>query len=262
MTVRKPAALLLSLGAVVSTTFWMLSCATVDRQVVVTPDIPGAAFVGNKACAECHSNYARMFLASPHARLYLPSSPEPRNSGCESCHGPGSLHIANGGDLRFIFNPGKDVAACFVCHNNVEAEFRLPHRHPVIEGKMNCVECHDPHGRDIMKPARGLAMARLNESCAECHREQARPVVFEHEALREGCTTCHKPHGAFNAKMLTEGDANLCLKCHAQTPGPAAGGDMYIGKVPHGAYLQQGTCWSAGCHSAVHGSNVNPHMRY
>jgi hypothetical protein len=26
--------------------------------------------------------------------------------------------------------------------------------------------------------------------------------------------------------------------------------------------LPQGTCWSAGCHEAIHGSNVNGHLRY
>jgi predicted CXXCH cytochrome family protein len=115
---------------------------------------------------------------------------------------------------------------------------------------------------DIMKPQRGLALARLNETCAPCHREQSRPVVFEHEALREGCTVCHNPHGSINAKMLVERDANLCLKCHAQIAGPDAGNELFIGKVPHSSYLRRGTCWSAGCHTAVHGSNINAKMLY
>ena len=50
---------------------------------------------------------------------------------------------------------------------------------------MNCIQCHDPHGMDIMKPAGGLALSRGNETCAQCHREEARPMVFEHPALRE-----------------------------------------------------------------------------
>jgi hypothetical protein len=32
--------------------------------------------------------------------------------------------------------------------------------------------------------------------------------------------------------------------------------------VPHAARLRQGGCWSAGCHTAVHGSNVHPRMLY
>ena len=131
-----------------------------------------------------------------------------------------SCRQKGGGRGKFIINPGKEPQACFRCHLEVRAQFHFPQHHPVLEGKMSCVDCHDPHGQDIMKPAGGLAMARLNESCAQCHREQTKPVIFEHPALREGCTSCHDPHGSINAKLLTIRDSNLCLRCHAQTPGP------------------------------------------
>lgn len=126
---------------------------------------------------------------------------------------------------------------------------------------MNCVQCHDPHGGDIFKPAGGLAMARLNEGCAQCHREQTRPVVFEHEAMREGCVTCHNPHGSINGKMLVETNSNLCLRCHAQNQ---VGRTLYIGSVDHSVFLgpSRATCWASGCHSSVHGSNVDPLLRY
>jgi predicted CXXCH cytochrome family protein len=127
---------------------------------------------------------------------------------------------------------------------------------------MSCNDCHDPHGRDI-KLAQGMFVGRVNESCAQCHREQARPHVYEHEALREGCTTCHNVHGSINEKMLVERDNNLCLKCHAQVAAPGtAARSVFIGKRDHTAFLAQGTCFSAGCHTAIHGSNLNPHLRY
>ena len=238
------------------------SCSTLERTVVAPPQIEGATYVGSKACAECHANINRVFPASPHARHQKESDLRwAATAGCESCHGPGSRHIAAGGGRgKFIVNPGKDPASCFQCHLETHAEFNLPHHHPIIENRMNCVQCHDPHGQDILKPAGGLAMARLNETCARCHREQARPFVFEHEALREGCTTCHNPHGSINAKLLVERDVNLCLKCHAQVQ--ALSGQIIIGKENHTAYLQQGACFSAGCHTAVHGSNVSPKLRF
>lgn len=242
----------------------LISCSTTPGTLVAPPDIPGATFVGNKACAECHSAITRGFPASAHARIQLEDARAAGQTGCESCHGPASLHIAGGGGRgKFIINPRKDPAACFECHRQEQGEFQLPQHHPVLEGKMNCVQCHDPHGSDIRKSAGGLAMARLNEACAQCHREQTRPVVFEHPALREGCTVCHNPHGSINAKLLIQRDLNLCLRCHAQVQGPSvAPGQVYIGKKDHTAYLRMGACWSSGCHTAVHGSNVDVRLRY
>jgi predicted CXXCH cytochrome family protein len=244
-------------------TITFVSCSTFDDPRVDIPAIPGAHEVGNQACADCHAALVRSFPASPHARVHLTATSGVGNAGCELCHGPGSKHIEAGGGAKFIINPRKDPAACTECHLEIQAQFQLPQHHPVMEGRMNCVQCHDPHGGDIFKPAGGLAMSRLNQSCAQCHQKQTRPFVFEHEALREGCTTCHKPHGSVNRKLLTQADPNLCLRCHAQAPGPgAASGTVYIGSINHTAFLRMGTCWTAGCHTAVHGSNVDPRLRY
>ena len=52
----------------------------------------------------------------------------------------------------------------------------------------------------------------------------------------------------------------LCLKCHFQQQ--LAGGALLIGGMDHTPFVSQGTCWSAGCHEAVHGSQVNSSLRY
>lgn len=260
---RKIALSALGLASVIA--LFLNACATLDRTVMAPPEIPGATFVGNNVCADCHTNICQIFPASAHGRFDKADLKFAGQTGCESCHGPGSKHVqAGGGRGKFITNPGKDPTSCFNCHLEVHAQFALPQHHAVIENRMNCVDCHDPHGHDIFKPSSmhgpTLGMARLNETCANCHREQARPFAFEHEALREGCIVCHQPHGSINRALLAQRDNNLCLKCHSQVQLNA--GEIIIGKIDHTALVARGNCWSSGCHNAIHGSNVSPLLRY
>jgi predicted CXXCH cytochrome family protein len=98
------------------------------------------------------------------------------------------------------------------------------------------------------------------DTCTKCHIAQRGPFVFEHEAIREGCTTCHEPHGTINDKMLVQRNQNLCLRCHfQQQTGP---GKVLIGGRDHTPLLSRGTCWSAGCHEAVHGSHIGSSLRF
>jgi DmsE family decaheme c-type cytochrome len=199
----------------------------------------------------------RDFRTASHARL-MARGPNAMSAGCESCHGAGSLHSESGGDVSLIVNPEKSPNICFDCHLDVRGSFNLPHRHPVPE-QLTCTDCHDPHKGDAIMGG-GTALLSQNETCLECHSAQRGPHVFEHEAMREGCTTCHLPHGSVNARMLAQRNATLCLKCHFQEQRTA--GRVFIGGFDHTTFLPQGTCWSAGCHEAVHGSQVNSSLRY
>jgi len=238
--------------------FFIISCANVSRTVMAPPSIPGATYAGTKACADCHDEYVRDFKTASHAKLQAKGK-NAIEYGCESCHGPGSIHVKDGGGKNNIINPGKSPEICFNCHLDKRGEFNLAFRHPVMEGKMSCADCHDPHRGEILTVG-AVGETAKNESCLKCHNAQRGPFVFEHEAIREGCTLCHKPHGSVNAKMLTERNASLCLKCHFRQP--TGSGQVMIGGWDHTAALQMGTCWSAGCHEAVHGSHVSSSLRF
>jgi predicted CXXCH cytochrome family protein len=249
---------LLVAGAALGVLAFLISCATVNRTVFAPPNVPGATFVGSQTCAECHEEINRDFHTAAHARLRA-HGPNALHVGCESCHGPGSLHVESGGAYHTIVNPRRSSEACFQCHLDKRGQFNLPHSHPVLSGKMACADCHDPHRGDFLRGV-GAFTSAMDEGCIQCHTQQHGPFIFEHEALREGCTVCHNPHGSVNAKMLVARNASLCLKCHFQhQPEP---GRIVIGGVNHTGFLGRGTCWAAGCHEAVHGSRVNSSLRF
>jgi predicted CXXCH cytochrome family protein len=232
-----------------------IGCATTGRLIVAPPQIPGATYVGSETCAACHEKISAGFATADHARLQAPGE-NAANAGCESCHGPGSKHVDSSGARGTILNPRKNPETCFACHLDKRGQFRLPHAHPVLAGKVSCTDCHNPHQGAGFTGSQ--AMLTRNETCTRCHTAQRGPFAFEHEVMRDGCTTCHNPHGTVNAKMLTSRNANLCLKCHAQ----AANNSVVVGGMPHSAFLRSGTCWTAGCHEAVHGSQTSTTLRY
>jgi predicted CXXCH cytochrome family protein len=236
----------------------VVSCSSLSRTEVMPPQIPGATYVGSEACAQCHQDKYQGFNTATHYHLEAPGT-NAMYIGCESCHGPGSLHVQSGGAPNTIINPGKSPQVCFQCHLEKQAEFNLPSHHPVLEGNMSCGDCHDPHKGSVV-PGGGTELMSLNDICTKCHTAQAGPFVFEHEVMREGCISCHNPHGSVNARLLIARNATLCLRCHFQEQTTA--GAIYIGNVNHTTFLSRGTCWSAGCHEAIHGSQVSDLLRY
>lgn len=237
-----------------------MACQSVNRTVLRVPQTAGAEFMGTEDCMLCHEDIGREFAHTPHARLLFDEE-NGKDFGCESCHGPGSLHSMMGEGRHLIHNPRRSPDTCLQCHLEIQGEFALPHRHPVSEHRVACIDCHDPHGdRDADLLAAGIRTPVLG-SCTDCHPAQAGPFTFEHEAMREGCTACHEPHGSMNAKMLKVPNSNLCLQCHFTEKRQNA---LMIGGVDHTGFgfIQQGSCWTAGCHEAVHGSHVNGSLRF
>ena len=88
-----------------------LSCRSVNRSVVVLPNVPGAKYIGSKECEQCHEKIYRDFATADHARL-IAEGTNAINAGCESCHGPCSLHSDSGGETKppYSFTSGRPIA--------------------------------------------------------------------------------------------------------------------------------------------------------
>ncbi len=180
-------------------------------------------------CGKCHDGDRHLVhvRAGSHFR---------NDVGCTACHDVGSRpgHVAKDAQQQ-----------CTQCHQDVAAQFQQPNRHPVPEGHMACIDCHEPHGA-----RRKIRDKELKEDrCVGCHKQYAGPFVFAHQVSRQdGCVACHLPHGSPNRRMLQQPRTQQnCLQCHGDFP-------AFHDQTPGAVFTN-----CLNCHTQVHGSN---HSRY
>jgi DmsE family decaheme c-type cytochrome len=191
-----------------------------------TPAAAGATLVGDDTCLTCHEAQKRGYSDTMHGRTDHPRSPASKQ-GCETCHGPGSLHADDPekpGLIRaFLKDPPREGnEACVTCHSRGT--------HALWEGSvhesrnLSCATCHSVHA--FKSQDAQLKTVREMDTCATCHRDKVAKVDRSgHMPLREGkmsCSTCHNPHGTTNVRQLRIGDsiAETCTSCHADKRGP------------------------------------------
>jgi len=273
-------------------------------------DMGERSYVGRQVCEGCHRQEAANWAHTVHAKVF---ELNPRNTtepwNCEACHGPGSAHVQNPGNLVTIIsfshksktpvpqqnaqcltchsggqrifwhgsihennrlacsdchNPMTNFSShgltaresvnqtCFSCHKVQRAEFNKRSHMPLLEGKLDCTDCHNPHG-STTEPL--LKADSVNELCYGCHAEKRGPFLFEHAPVRENCMNCHSPHGSNFESLLTTPRPILCQQCHAQDGHPGqllTMGNLALGPRPDPRLIAT-SCQT--CHVNIHGSN-------
>jgi DmsE family decaheme c-type cytochrome len=97
----------------------------------------------------------------------------------------------------------------------------------------------------------------IAELCTSCHADKRGPFLWEHAPSRDGCVTCHDPHGSANERMLVAKPPIMCQRCHVMTRHPSTIYDAHLigsGDAPSARIFAR-SCVT--CHSAIHGS-VHP----
>ena len=179
-----------------------------------------AKVVGVDACKGCHEDAYKSYMNSVHSKKYVPGNPANRD-GCESCHGPGSVHVDKGGGKVGILSGAKQIASnCQSCHqDSKDLAFWSMGKHK--SSGVSCADCHSSHAAAGKK---NLKMAQP-QLCYTCHKDiRAQVGRQSHHPINEGkvsCSDCHAPHGGFGPKMVKADTNNeLCYKCHAEKRGP------------------------------------------
>jgi len=221
-------------------------------------------------CLNCHAGGQRInWPGSIHATNKL---------SCSDCHNPMARFSATG-----LMKKAGITETCQTCHQQQRAEFRKRSHMPVPEGKMTCVDCHNPHGSTGKKL---LKADTVNDVCYTCHAEKRGPFIWEHAPVRENCLNCHNPHGSNADKLLVQTRPMLCTGCHSTTGvmGHLVWGNNTLGNVTNGDPTAIGTTnagllTNAGatagiaskrmtgrscqnCHSMIHGSNSPSGARF
>ena len=197
--------------------------------------------VRNQACLTCHQGGKRS-----HWQMSMHST---RDVACSSCH-----DIHSGHDRARDKRDQAEV--CFTCHKQQRAEIRRQSRHPTLEGKVTCSDCHNPHGSAGEKQ---LVRDSVNETCYTCHMEKRGPFVRNHQPVNENCAICHNPHGSVHDNLLKVRAPFLCQTCHEPTShrggfASITGGSNSSTSSGIGITLAR-ACLN--CHTNIHGTN-NP----
>lgn len=215
------------------------SCHTGASDHIEEPSVdnitnPGTAVVETQLdiCSQCHQPHHEMnqFGLDPHAGL---------NLACADCH---SIHS---GSVSLLIDDKADF--CGKCHVSVVNDFLRRSNHPLTDGAVTCISCHN--FRAELEPNFGHGAAA---NCFSCHPFQSGPHPFEHEATSSfsteggGCTTCHAPHGSPNERLLTQTGNNLCRQCHGIPPAH---------RTAHDGIGVRFNCMD--CHTDIHGSDDN-----
>lgn len=199
----------------------------------------------NKVCMGCHQGEMPInWMGSPHQSAQL---------ACAACHTTHALKDA-------VLVRQTQPQVCFACHRDVRAMTYEYSHHPIREGKVVCMDCHNPmggHGRYQ------LQQFTVNQTCYQCHADKRGPFLWEHQPVRDNCTNCHTPHGSNQQRLLKEPVNFLCDACHSVISNQSSGTFGGAHTIPFGNQMGNPTVNAEmsnqrdclNCHSQIHGSN-------
>ena len=210
------------LASIITLSIGMMgACAQYNSSVPPVVPLPDATYVGSEECAVCHEDVFEYFRRTVHYKIRS-FEVAGQERGCEGCHGPGSAHVVERGNVEQIISFSKLTSAqssaiCLKCHAQSHL-ISWSNLHALSD--VGCNECHKSHKITAEK----MVYKGDPALCYDCHQQMRTRAQFpSHHPIREGkmkCTDCHNPHGTeFNIFMALNVN-DLCYECHADKQGP------------------------------------------
>lgn len=211
---------------------------------------------GVGACTECHDQPKILaILKSPHGVKGDARTPLAHDAACETCHGGGAAHAADGGETKIPVAFGQNYPigpqneTCLSCHRGGDRIHWSGSTHESHD--VSCAACHTIHSTEdvvFKRDVRPETFAKHDqtEKCYACHPDvRAQTLRMSSHPIREGrvlCSDCHNPHGSTADHLLAQETLNeTCYECHAEKRGPfvwehqPARDDCSTCHVPHGS---------------------------
>ena len=198
------------------------ACAQYINQVAPIVPVPDATYVGSEECAVCHEDVFEYYRRTVHFKIRS-FEVAGQGRGCEGCHGPGSAHVMERGDVEKIISFSKLTSAqssaiCLKCHTNEPLIHWSSNLHAL--SNIGCNECHKSHKITAKK----MVYKGDPDLCYDCHQQMRARVEFpSHHPIREGkmkCTECHNTHGEELNGLRALNVNALCYECHTDKQGP------------------------------------------
>ncbi|MFY0628506.1 MAG: tetratricopeptide repeat protein [Reichenbachiella sp.] len=170
----------------------------------------GAAQNWNTMCASCHSTNLKKDYHFKSDTFNTTWSEI--NVACESCHGPGNIHVShvtsesykngkkiNNAGLRYAsdLNPDTQINTCVHCHSR-KAE--------ISENKMNTAEIMDDLIPQVISNEFYFADGQIDDE-DYVYGSFLQSKMYHNNVT---CSNCHNPH---SGKLKLAGN-NLCMSCH------------------------------------------------
>ena len=204
-----------------------LSYFTKTRQWGLSPGYEGQDPGFNRpilaGCITCHSGLAKTSVPA-NGRFQTPPFEE-LAIGCENCHGPGQIHVAE----RSHGKPLKE---------GMDDTIVNPAKLPARRAENICIRCHQGGDTVVLQPGKDYSDFRPGSWLAETlaiFKVPAKPgdyngseILNHYSAMTLSkcfagskgalsCLTCHNPHSTPRPDLVSVWYRDKCLQCHSNS---------------------------------------------